>query len=139
MKRRTGNGTNNRQWLYIMVNVPLFFLCKIGISGNKNRRAREVSEKVFGWAIPVFAVYIPFAFALEQSMHRLFGFANVRFGGSREWFLFPVAPVAAFIMFTVFLLEYLLWFVAVLFVIWLFSGMPQEPVQRVKQLLFDLI
>lgn len=95
MKRRTGNGTINAQWLYIFVNFPLLILVKIGISGNVGKRRKQVSDKVFGVAIPVWAVYIPFAYSTEQAMHGLFSWGNIRLNGfGKEWFILPVLPFA---------------------------------------------
>ncbi|MEK7255996.1 MAG: GIY-YIG nuclease family protein, partial [Bacteroidota bacterium] len=107
--RKSGNGVSRRQWLYLYINLPFLVLVKIGISGDYKRRAREVNEAAFGWTIPVFAVKIPFAWQCEQNMHRLFGIFNIRFGGSKEWFLFPVAPVAIVIMLAAFLLEWMVY------------------------------
>lgn len=120
-KRISGNGTPHRQWLYLYINVPLLVLVKIGISGNYKRRAKQVSGEVFGWSIPVFAVKIPFAFQCEQALHRLFGLFNVRFGGSREWFLVPVAPFALAIMLLAWALEWLVYMALAFLVLWLLA------------------
>ncbi|MBK8564797.1 MAG: GIY-YIG nuclease family protein [Saprospiraceae bacterium] len=110
-KRKSGNGTAARQWLYLYINVPFIFLFKIGISGNYKRRAKQVSQKGFGRTIPVFAVRVPFAFQCEQAMHRFFGLFNIRYGGSKEWYLFPVVPLAILVMVFVWALD---WMVVVL-------------------------
>jgi hypothetical protein len=104
--RKSGNGTAARQWLYLYVNVPLVFLFKIGISGNYKRRAKQVANKGFGHTVPVFAVRVPFAFQCEQAMHRFFRLFNIRYGGSREWYLFPVAPLAILVMVFVWALDW---------------------------------
>jgi T5orf172 domain len=119
-QRKTGNGTSNRQWLYLYVNVPMVVLVKIGISGNYKRRAKQVAKSSFGWTIPVFAVKIPFAWQIEQAMHRLFNWFNIPYGGSKEWFLFPVAPVALAIMLLALVLEWVIFaLVAMLFFWWM--------------------
>jgi hypothetical protein len=125
MRRRTqksGNGTHARQWLYLYVNVPFLVLVKIGISGDYKRRAREVNKAAFGWTIPVFAVKIPFAWQCEQAMHRLFCCFNISYGGSREWFLFPVAPVAIALMALAWALEWVFWVLVAMGFIWWMSG-----------------
>ncbi len=109
--RKSGNGTSARQWLYLYVNIPLIFLFKIGISGNYKRRARQVSKKGIGQTIPVFAVRIPFAFQCEQALHRLFRLFNIKYGGSKEWYLFPVAPLAIAFMLLAWAMD---WMVVVL-------------------------
>lgn len=106
-KRKSGNGTSNRQWLYLYVNVPLIVLVKVGISGDYKRRARQVAKSGIGWPVPVFAVRVPFAYQYEQAMHRLFSWFNVRYAGSREWYLFPIVPVAIGIMLLVLVLDWL--------------------------------
>lgn len=114
VKRKSGNGTAARQWLYLYVNIPLVILFKIGISGNYKRRAKQVSKKGFGQTVPVFAVRIPFAFQCEQAMHRSFRLFNIRYGGSREWYLFPVAPLAFIFMLFAWAMD---WMVLVLFAV----------------------
>ncbi len=108
-KSKSGNGTNKRQWLYLYLNIPLIIFVKIGISGDYRRRAGEVDKDAFGWVVPVFAVRIPYAWQIEQSLHQLFGFLNVRFGGSREWFLFPVAFPAIVLMVVAWAMEWAAW------------------------------
>jgi T5orf172 domain len=133
---KSGNGTANPQFLYILVSLPLPLLCKIGISNKVSRRTEEVSKKMIGWAVPIFFVFIPFSFHLEQSLHRVFKFANVPFAGSREWFWLPVAPFAAMVM----IVHQLFWIVFSLGLffgaMWVFQGCPDEPVQALARLIF---
>jgi len=132
--KTSGNGVIWPQFLYIMVSLPVPILCKIGISNKVSRRSDEVSKKVIGWAVPVFFVWLPFAFDLEQSLHRVFAFANVRFGGGKEWFWLPVAPFVAVVM-LVFQLFWLLVaaFVALLLA-WFAGGCPSEPIKAICRL-----
>lgn len=120
-KRKSGNGTSHRQWLYLYVHVPLIVLVKLGISGNYKRRARQVGRNSYGWALPVFAVKIPFAWQCEQTMHRLFRVFNIHFGGSREWYFFPIIPFALAIMTLAFLLEWLVLACIVSLILWLLN------------------
>ncbi len=105
-KRKSGNGSSRRQWLYLYVHLPAIFLVKIGISGDYRRRAKQVAKHSPGWPVPVFAVKIPFAWQCEQAMHRLFRIFNVHFGGSKEWYFFPVIPMALLIMVVAFVLDW---------------------------------
>ncbi|MCF8246208.1 MAG: hypothetical protein K9J37_05360 [Saprospiraceae bacterium] len=116
--QKSGNGTSRRQWLYLYLHVPFLFLVKLGISGNYKRRARQVGRQSFGWAVPIFAVRIPFAWQCEQTMHRLFRVFNIHFGGSKEWYLFPIVPFAILIMTVAFLMEWLLLSMVVVAVLW---------------------
>lgn len=116
--RKTGNGTSNRQWLYLYLHFPVVFLVKLGISGNYKRRAKQVGKQSLGWAIPIFAVKIPFAWQCEQAMHKLFKLFNFHFGGSKEWYLLPILPIAITLMLLAFILEWLIWGIAASILIW---------------------
>lgn len=133
--KTSGNGSIWPQFLYIMVSLPVPVLCKIGISNKVSRRSAEVSKNVVGWALPIFFVWIPGAFAVEQSIHRVFAFANVRYGGGKEWFWLPIAPLAACVM----LFWQLFWvavvFALALFVFWICSDCPKEPINAICRLL----
>jgi hypothetical protein len=121
MRKKTptsGNGSPRRQWLYLYINFPVFFLVKIGITGDRQRRRKEVNRSTFGWTLPVFAVRVPFAWQCEQAMHRLFSWFNVPFGGSREWFLLPVAPVAIGLMALAWALEWGFWVLLAAGAVW---------------------
>jgi hypothetical protein len=116
--RKSGNGTRNSQWLYLYLNFPLVFLVKIGISGNYKRRARQVAKQGFGKPIPVFAVKIPFAWDCEQAMHRWFSWFRVRYGGSKEWYWFPIAPLAMLVMLVALVVEWLVLCLLVVAILW---------------------
>ncbi|MCC6724872.1 MAG: hypothetical protein IT258_10205 [Saprospiraceae bacterium] len=105
--RKSGNGTSSRQWLYLYLNVPFIFLVKVGISGDYKRRAKRVAKHIIGWPVPIFAVRIPFAWQCEQAFHRFFRLMSIRYGGSREWYLFPVAPFAILVMLFAFAIDWL--------------------------------
>lgn len=118
MKKRSGNGTSSRQWLYMYVHFPLFFLVKLGISGNYKRRAKQVGNQTMGWAIPIFAVKIPFAWQCEQAMHWLFRWFSIRFFGSREWYVLPILPIALAIMALALILDWLVLSSIVVLALW---------------------
>ena len=79
--------------VYVLLYLPQFWMIKIGYSGvSVGSRARSVSKAVFGIAIPVGFMVIPFAWRVEQFAHDLFGGLRLRFyksEGSTETFIFP--------------------------------------------------
>lgn len=133
--KTSGNGSIWPQFLYIMISLPVPILCKVGISNKVSRRSDEVSKKVVGWAVPVFVVWIPFCWHLEQSLHRVFAFANVRFGGGKEWFWIPILPFAVVV-----LAVFQIFWIAVaaliaLFLCWIAADSPQEPLKAISRLI----
>lgn len=93
---RTGNNTPAPQWVYVCIQFPFIFLCKIGIGGNWIRRTTDISKSSPGFLIPVFLVYIPFAYHIEQWLHRKLRRLNVGFRGSgrTEYFIVFAAAFA---------------------------------------------
>lgn len=71
-----------------MINFPLIFLVKIGITGNLQRREKDISNTTFGIAVPFIPFYLYNAHGLEQWLHRVLAPLNVRLKGSggTEWF-----------------------------------------------------
>lgn len=112
MSRKSGNGTSARQWLYTAFNPtpalvlaaillavgcpwqinliasPFLILTKIGIGGNRERRHRQIAKSSPGMDIPGPAIRIPWAYQLEQLLHKLLFFLRVPWFGSgkTEWF-----------------------------------------------------
>lgn len=90
-KRRKSRQRSKKraQILYLMINFPLVFLVKIGITGNLQQRKKGVSDTTFGIAVPVLVFYLYNAHGLEQWLHRVLAPLNVRLKGSggTEWFL----------------------------------------------------
>ena len=93
---KSGNHTIAPQWLYILINLPYLWVVKIGIGGNLKARERQVDKSAPGIDLIIFAVWIPYAYSLEQAIHRLCKPLRVRFRGSgrTERFLLPAALVA---------------------------------------------
>jgi hypothetical protein len=79
--------------VYVLIYLPQFWMVKIGYSGvSVGNRAKSVSKAVFGVAIPVAFMVVPFAWHIEQFFHSLFGGLNLRFykgQGQNECFIFP--------------------------------------------------
>jgi len=94
MKRRDSKSG----WLlYLMVHFPFVWWWKIGITHaaiGADKRAGQIDRAVIGRPYKVIAVFIPFAYLIEQDLHRRFSFCHSRFysgDGSSEWFfLFPI-------------------------------------------------
>lgn len=109
--KRTGNGSKSRQWLYILINIPLIWIVKIGITGNLSRRIRQIDRSAFGWDVPIFAVKIRFAYAVEQSIHRFCSGLRIRFHGSgkTERFFVLAALPAILGAVLVFVLEWIIY------------------------------
>lgn len=119
-KRRVRRGKKSRaQFLYLMINIPLIFAVKIGITGNVSRRKKNISESVFGIAVPVAIFYIYDAHGFEQFLHRMLKPFHIPFHGSgkTEWF-FVLALVLAL---PILILRQLIDFTVVVVVIFLFA------------------
>ena len=97
--------------LYIMIHFPIIVFFKVGITSARigaKGRAKAIDREMPGIPIPIFFVPIPGAYYVEQALHRMMGFSNVRFyrkDGSSEWFL--LAPL--FIALPVMLMIWGLW------------------------------
>jgi hypothetical protein len=113
-RKRTGNGTGRAQWLYILWNFPFIWTVKIGISGDHKRRHKQVDKSAPGWDFIVYAVRIPFAYQVEQTVHGLMSWCRVGFWGSghteRFWVIAAVPAVA--LSLAVFVLYRVLWVLA---------------------------
>jgi len=85
-----------------MVNIPLVFFWKIGISNStRAHRADQVSKSAPGRAVVVWVWDIPNAHRVEQFLHAICAPFNLKYyrgDGATEWFLFPAAIIAAAIM-----------------------------------------
>lgn len=102
--------------IYIMLHIPFFVICKIGISKNTKRRAKDVSDSIVGFALPICAVKSKYAFQIEQWMHEQLKVLNVKFHGSgkTEWFWLPALLLALPTLFFVWASEWILYLIAAL-------------------------
>ena len=86
------------KFVYLFINIPFFWKCKIGISKNVRVRRRRVSKSTPGIAVPIWVVFVPFADHLEKTMHGFFKSFRSPFrrgSGRSEWFMtVPVLPLA---------------------------------------------
>lgn len=104
---KSGNNTRAPQWVYIAIHVlyilPNPFVFKLGIGGSWQKRMQGISGTMPGFVIPIFLVWLPFAYQIEQWMHRKMKRFGVRYIGSgkTEWFfiiaiMFALPILAAF-------------------------------------------
>lgn len=91
---RYGHRSQNRilqeTFVYLMTNFPFFFLNKFGISDKTKNREKNVSETTPGEVRILTTFELPFGYEVEQFVHRLYRFQNVRFwtgSGRTEWFI----------------------------------------------------
>lgn len=89
-KKKSGNNTINKQYLYCLVNVPFFFLQKIGITGNPKARFREINETTIGITFPIFCSEVFAAYYIEQFLLFLTYPLKIKLSGSggTEWRMF---------------------------------------------------
>lgn len=88
--------------VYVMHNVPVFWLNKFGISDKPKDRSRNVSETTAGFVFYIFAPELEFGWHIEQFVHRLYHFQNVHFwtgSGRTEWFLVFSPVVGSLVLF----------------------------------------
>ena len=91
-----------RTKVYVMHNVPFFWLNKFGITDHTEARRRSVSETTPGYVFHVFSPTLEFGWHLEQFIHNLYRLQNIHFwkgSGRKEWFV-VFSPVVG-ILFTI--------------------------------------
>ena len=90
------------KFVYLFINFPFIWKCKIGISKDVRSRRKNISKTTPGVVLPIWMVYIPNADGLEKTMHGFFKAFRSPFrkgSGKSEWFMtFPVLPLAWLIM-----------------------------------------
>jgi hypothetical protein len=127
-------------WWYIMINFPLVIFVKSGITGGKvEQRAKQVDRAAPGIPVPIFAVWMPLHYNMEQFSHRLFSFLRFRYykgDGHSEWFLLPAAAGIIPLMMLIWVVE--IWLLMFLFG-WLVSqdaGAAKESANSIYQLIY---
>lgn len=135
-KKRTGNNTANRQYLYLLMNVPLFFLFKIGVTGDMANRKREIDETTIGKTVVLFAGRIWAAYYIEQFLLGItfpFRFSLNGSGGS-EWRLLGILVLP--LMWICLLIDRF-WYVFVLTALcWWEFGRGFLPLEKIVTILF---
>ena len=79
-----------RTRVYVMHNIPFFFVNKFGISDKPNQRRTEVSTSTPGYVFRSVAPRLEFGWHVEQFVHGLYRFQRIPFStgsGKNEWFL----------------------------------------------------
>lgn len=89
--------------VYVMHNIPIFWLNKFGISDHSRARSRNVSETTAGYVFHLFAPTLEYGWHIEQFVHRFYKFQNVHFltgSGRTEWFVVfsPIVGTAVLIL-----------------------------------------
>ena len=96
IRRKKANKSKDGWILYLMANIPFFWLWKIGITGgNVFKRAKAVDKDAPGVPVPVFFIVVPGAYFIEQALHGLFFQWRTNYydgDGHTEWFKIPAAP-----------------------------------------------
>lgn len=120
----------------MLMNVPLLFLFKIGVTGHMESRKREIDETTFGKTVVVFAKRIWAAYYIEQFLLGItfpFRFALKGSGGS-EWRLLGVL-VLPFMWFFLFVDRF--WYLPILFILcWWEFGRDILPFEKIITVLF---
>ncbi len=96
--KRSGNGTSLPQWWYLKIFVPQIWRCKHGITGHLEKRRKDISDKMPGVARTVFAVWIPFAWQIEQAMHWVLSPLRINFRNSGRECYFILAAIPVFVV-----------------------------------------
>ena len=75
--------------VYLMHNVPYFWINKFGISDNAKARRQSVSKSAPGYVFYIFAPKLLYGWECEQFVHTVYAWLNVPFSGSgkSEWML----------------------------------------------------
>lgn len=99
------------QRIYILWNLPFFWVVKIGITGKKvKHRVRQIDQSAAGKDICIFSTSLFFAYHIEQMIHFICRkmFLQTRFNGSgkTERFLLPAAFVAIFIILIIEIIQF---------------------------------
>lgn len=131
---KTGNGTVNKQFIYVLIHIPFFALQKIGITGNMRARLKEINETTFGYCLPLFFGRVFAAYYLEQLLLGLTWPLKWQLNGSggSEWRLFGI--IALPIIVFAWLLDRLFLFFVALFLAWFLAGCPKEPFAAISRL-----
>ena len=102
-----------------MLQVPQMVRCKIGISYDDQKRARQISPTIKGRVVPLFAVRVKFAEAWEGALHFVFGLfrAPIKGNGGSEFFWSIVIIPAMVLMIAIKVID-LLWPLLIVWLVW---------------------
>lgn len=103
-------------------------MVKVGIGGDWRQRWRTVDRSADGWDIPIWLIYIPFAYPLEQFIHSMMSFAQVPFNGSghtERFFIIAAVPAIVLSLF-LFIFEYVFYLALALLFAYFVAGAPTQ-------------
>lgn len=104
--------------VYVMHNIPLFWINKFGITDHTKQRSRDVSETTAGIAFHIFAPTLAFGWECEQFVHWAYSFLNYELkegSGRQEWFVVFSPAVGTLFFFGVGYLQFpVVWWAYVL-------------------------
>lgn len=126
-KRKSGNGTNGKQWLYFLINIPMIFVVKIGITGSLWSRISSIDKDNYGWDIPIFVIPVYGAYWIEQTNKRLCKSMQVNFfsgTGKTERFWIPAMFPALILAILAFVGEWVFYCAVGFFIFWTFLNWP---------------
>ena len=140
---KSGNGTSAAQTIYLLINFPYVNRIKIGITGNLSARTKNITETTKGRAITVIALRMFWAWQIEKSIHRCLSKFHSPFSegsGRTEWFNVLALPFAFFAIVGYFFVTWALIIggsmVAMLTLMWIRDGCPNEPIEAISRLIF---
>ena len=120
-KRRSGNGTAAAQDLYCLINLPFFWVWKIGISKDAKNRAQDLSLETRGYWLPIAWVRIFFAYQIEQRLLSITSWAHAPFDGLTETRYIIVGPFLWLSVMILAIIKYALPFILLLTIIYYFQ------------------
>lgn len=97
--------------VYLLIFIPQIWAVKVGYTGvSIGSRVNGTSKAVFGFTFPIGFVVCPFAWHVEQWMHRMMAGLRLDFykgDGHTETFWIPAAAIAYPIFALIWWMEYL--------------------------------
>lgn len=81
--KKSGNGSWNKQYFYCLINIPFFWVIKVGITSKPAARIKQIDKSSKGKDYYLFKHKVWAAYYWEQLHHKLlFLFKNNSFDGS---------------------------------------------------------
>lgn len=123
--KRSGNHTTAKQYIYVLVNFPYFWVIKVGIGGNKEKRIRSIDKEAPGKDFCLMSARLHFAYGLEQSIHLMLAPLNYRAdpkkwgSGHTERFWFPALLLAIPVILFAWVLQLAVYFFVIGSLFWL--------------------
>ena len=105
---KRGAGKSSRQYIYVLINLPFFWIVKVGITADPKRRWNDIDRSSPGKDVAIFWIKIWGAYYVEQFVLSMCSPLRRKFWGSgrTERFLFLAAIPAIVLSLFIYLLEY---------------------------------